>query len=69
MIKIIAKKDFTRSGEPIFAGDEVKVNTVEELVKLNEKGFIDPLTLKEIVQFKKELENHKDDFKIKKEEE
>ena len=69
MIKIIAKKDFTRNGEPIFAGDELKVNTVEELVKLNEKGFIEPLTLKDIVQFKKELENPKDDFKIKKEEE
>ena len=66
MIKIIAKKDFTRKGEPIFAGDEVKVNSVEELVKLNEKGFIEPLTLKEIVQFKKELENPE---KIKKEEE
>ena len=66
MIKIIAKKDFTRNGEPIFAGDEVKVNSVEELVKLNEKGFIEPLTLKDIVQFKKELENPE---KIKKEEE
>ena len=69
MIKIIAKKDFTRKGEPIFAGDELKVNTVEELVKLNEKGFIEPLSFKEIVQFKKELENPKNDFKIKKEEE
>lgn len=69
MIKIIAKKDFTRNGEYVFAGDEVKVNTVEELVKLNEKGFIEPLTLKEIVQFKKELENPKNDFKIKEEEE
>ena len=66
MIKIIAKKDFIRNGEPIFAGDELKVNTVEELVKLNEKGFIEPLTLKDIVQFKKELENPE---KIKKEEE
>ena len=69
MIKIIAKKDFTRKGEPIFAGDEVKVNSVEELVKLNEKGFIEPLSFKEIVQFKKELENPENDFKIKKEEE
>ena len=69
MIKIIAKKDFTRNGEPIFVGDDVKVNSVEELVKLNEKGFIEPLTLKEIVQFKKELENPKNDFKIKEEEE
>lgn len=65
MIKIIAKKDFTRNGEPIFVGDDVKVNSVEELVKLNEKGFIEPLTFKEIVQFKKELENNK----YKKEEE
>lgn len=69
MIKIIAKKDFTIKGEPIFAGDEVIVNSVEELVKLNEKGFIEPLTFKEIVQFKKELENPKNDFKIKEEEE
>lgn len=69
MIKIIAKKDFTRKGEPIFVGDDVKVNSVEELVKLNEKGFIEPLTFKEIVQLKKELENPKTDFKIKKEEE
>lgn len=69
MIKIIAKKDFTRKGEPLFAGDEVKVNSVEELVKLNEKGFIEPLTFKDIVQFKKELENPENDFKINKEEE
>ena len=69
MIKIIAKKDFTRNGEYIFVGDDVKVNSVEELVKLNEKGFIEPLTFKEIVQFKKELENPKNDFKIKEEEE
>lgn len=66
MIKIIAKKDFTRKGEYVFANDEVEVNSVEELVKLNEKGFIEPLTLKEIIEFKKELENPK---KIKKEEE
>lgn len=66
MIKIIAKKDFTIKGEHIFANDEVEINSVEELVKLNEKGFIEPLTLKEIIEFKKELENPK---KIKKEEE
>ena len=47
-------------------GDEIKVETKEDLVRLNEKGFIEPLTFKEIVQFKKELENPE---KIKKEEE
>ena len=69
MIKIIAKKDFTRNGEYVFAGDEIKANDISEIVRLNEKGFIEPLTFKEIVQLKKELENPKTDFKIKKEEE
>lgn len=69
MIKIIAKKDFTRNGEYVFVGDEVKSNDISEIVRLNEKGFIEPLTFKDIVQLKKELENPKNDFKIKKEEE
>lgn len=69
MIKIIAKKDFTRNGEYVFTGDEVKANDINEIVRLNEKGFIEPLTFKDIVQLKKELENPKNDFKIKKEEE
>ena len=30
------------------AGDEIKVETKEDLVKLNEKGFIEPLTFKDI---------------------
>ena len=69
MIKIIAKKDSTKNGEYVFAGDEVKTNDINEIVRLNEKGFIEPLTFKDIVQLKKELENPKTDFKIKKEEE
>lgn len=69
MIKIIAKKDFTRNGEYVFAGDDIKANDISEIVRLNEKGFIEPLTFKDIVQLKKELENPKNDFKIKKEEE
>ena len=69
MLKIIAKKDFTRNGEYVFVGDEIKANDISEIVRLNEKGFIEPLTFKDIVQLKKELENPKTDFKIKKEEE
>ena len=69
MIKIIAKKDFTRNGEYVFVGDEIKANDLSEIVRLNEKGFIEPRTFKDIVQLKKELENPKTDFKIKKEEE
>ena len=36
------------------AGDEINVETKEDLVKLNEKGFIEPLTFKDIQNFGKE---------------
>lgn len=36
------------------AGDEIKVETKEDLVNLNEKGFIEPLTFKDIQNFEKE---------------
>lgn len=36
------------------AGDEIKVETKEDLVNLNEKGFIEPLTFKDIQNFDKE---------------
>ena len=36
------------------AGDEIKVETKEDLVKLNEKGFIELLTFKDIQNFGKE---------------
>lgn len=36
------------------AGEEVNVETKEDLVKLNEKGFIEPLTFKDIQNFGKE---------------
>ena len=36
------------------AGDEIKIETKEDLVKLNEKGFIEPLTFKDIQNFGKE---------------
>lgn len=54
-MKIIASKDFTLDREFYFVGDEVKIKDFDKIVKLNEKGFINPLTLKELVQIKKEL--------------
>ena len=36
------------------AGDEIKVETKEDLVRLNEKGFIESLTFKDIQNFGKE---------------
>lgn len=65
-MKLIAQKDFTIDNEFYFANDEVKIKDYKTIVRLNEKGFIKPLTLKELVQIKKELETPKI---IKKEEE
>lgn len=41
------------------AGDEIKVETKEDLVNLNEKGFIEPLTIKDIQNFGKKEEPKK----------
>ena len=59
MKPIIVKKDFTSNGEPYFKGDEIKNIKYEALVKLNEKGFIEPLEYKDLVLIKRELENPK----------
>ena len=55
-MKIIAKIDFTANGEMYIAGDEIKNLTYEQIVRLNEKGFIEPLTFKELTLIKRELE-------------
>ena len=41
------------------AGNEIKVETKEDLVKLNEKGFIEPITFKDIQNFGKKEEPKK----------
>lgn len=53
-MKIIANKEFTLNGEYYSENDEVEVKNVDELITLNEKGFIKPLTRKEILQFRKQ---------------
>ena len=54
MKPIKAKVLFSYKGIWYEAGDEVKVETKKELVKLSEKGFIEPLTFKDIQNFGKE---------------
>lgn len=54
MKPIKARILFSHKGTWYEKGDEVKVETKEELAKLNEKGFIEPLTFKEIENFGKE---------------
>lgn len=57
MKKIIAKKDFDTDGKSYIKGDEIKTKNYEAIVKLNEKGFIEPLDYKDLVLIKRELEN------------
>ena len=59
MKKIIARKDFILNNADYIQGDEIKDLTYQEIVKLNEKGFIEPLEYKDLVFIKRELENKK----------
>lgn len=57
MTKIKFKKDCSFNGNLYFVDDELDITTenVKEVWKLNEKGYIFPLTLKEFTKIKKEL--------------
>ena len=59
MKKIIAKVDFTSNIGDFIAGDEINNLAYEQIVKLNEKGYIEPLTYKDLVLIKRELKNPK----------
>lgn len=56
-MKLVCKRDFTLGDKYYEAGDEVEVTDKAILVLLNEKGFIKPLTRKEIENFGKEEKN------------
>ena len=66
MKKIIAKIDFSSNVGNYVAGDEITGLSYEQIVKLNELGFIEPLDYRDLVLIKRELENPQ---KIIKEEE
>ena len=55
MKKLEAKKDFTLDGVNYIVDDEVKVADIAVIRKLNEKGFIKPLTYRELVILEREL--------------
>lgn len=50
-MKPIANKDCCFNGVFYSKGDEIKVETKEQLIKLNEIGYIEPLTMGEIQKF------------------
>ena len=63
-MKIIAKENFTSNIGEYIKGDEIKNLEYNQIVKLNEKGLIEPLEYKDLVLIKRELDN----LKSKKEE-
>ena len=56
MKKIIAAMDFTLHGKKYIKGKEVKINSKEDLIRLNERGFIEPFFIGEIQEYFKEKE-------------
>ena len=60
MKKIIARIDFTANEKSYIQGDEIVGLTYEQIVKLNQQGFIEPLEYKDLVLIERELkENEK----------
>lgn len=57
MKKLVAIKDFVAGNKEYLAGDEINTKNYEAIVKLNEKGFIEPLSYKDLVLIKRELDN------------
>ena len=53
-IKVI--KDFRANDKAYIVGDVIEKMSYNQIVKLNELGFIEPLTYKDLVEIKRELE-------------
>ena len=55
MKKIIAKIDCTINNTRYLATNEIKNLTYNQIAQLNEKGFIEPLSYKDLVEIEREL--------------
>jgi hypothetical protein len=62
MKKVIAKIDFIADDNEYISGDEIKGLRYNQIVRLNEKGFIEPLSYKDLVLIKREIENKKEEL-------
>ena len=68
-MKLVIQRDFVLNGEYYFKNDEIepdKIGTIKDIARLNENGFIKPLSLNEMIKLEQELKQTK---KINKEEE
>ena len=68
-MKLIIQRDFVLNGVYYFENDEIapeEIGTIKDITRLNENGFIKPLSLKELIKLESEMKKPK---KINKEEE
>lgn len=64
MKQIKAKQDFSVNGVFYFSGDIIEDKLpLDIVVKLNEKGYIEPLSIKDLTQYGKELNKPKKEVK------
>lgn len=62
MKSVKAIKDFTLDGVDYIQGDNIEVNNIQQIVRLNEKGFIEPLSRKEIVLIQRQLNKKEEEL-------
>lgn len=68
-MKLTIQRDFILNGVYYFENDEIapeEIGTIEDISRLNENGFIKPLSLKELIKLESEMKKPKN---INKEEE
>lgn len=63
-MKIIARKDFASNIGNYVKGDELTGLSYEQIMKLNELGFIEPLEYKDLVLIKRELDQKEKEEKL-----
>ena len=54
-MKIIARVNFILNETPYLTGEEVKVKNINQVRKLNELGYINPLTYEDLVLIERQL--------------
>lgn len=62
MKELIAKKDFTLYGKKYIVGDKIETKDIQIIAMLNEKGFIEPLSYKDLVIIERESQKEKDEL-------
>lgn len=58
-MKIIAKINFIFNGIKYLAGEQIKVTDIQQVYRLNELGYIEPLKYEELVLLERQLNGEK----------